>query len=55
MEVTELPITWKELLQAQPDMVYFIQWAAGHEGGLPDGNVKQADYERLKALYEAAG
>jgi hypothetical protein len=47
-----LPITWRELLEIEPQMVQFIQWAAQRFGGLPEGKIKRLDYEKYLAAYE---
>jgi hypothetical protein len=43
-------MTWRELAAIQPE---FVQWVAQRHGGLPEGPIEDADYERFKAEYEA--
>lgn len=43
-------MTWKDIAVRYPE---FIQWAVATHGPLPDGDVKQADYEKLAAEYAA--
>jgi hypothetical protein len=40
---------WRELVAIQPD---FVQWIVQRHGGLPEGPIKEDDYNRLKAEYE---
>ena len=41
---------WKDVAVAYPE---FVQWAVATQGPLPDGEVKQEDYERLVSAYKA--
>jgi hypothetical protein len=41
-------MTWQDIAAAFPE---FVQWAVATHGPLPDGEVVQADYERLAAEY----
>lgn len=43
-------VTWNDIAEMYPE---FVAWAVQTEGPLPDGEVQRADYERLKAGYEA--
>lgn len=43
-------MTWDKIAEFYPE---FVAWAVQTEGPLPDGEVQRADYERLKAGYEA--
>lgn len=44
-------MTWKDVAVALPE---FVQWIVATHGPLPDGEVQQADYERLKTEYESS-
>jgi hypothetical protein len=45
-------MTWRDVAVRFPE---FVQWAVAEHGPLPDGEVKQEDYERLAAAYQARG
>lgn len=42
-------LTWKYVAVRYPE---FVQWAVAAHGPLPDGEVRQEDYERLAAEYK---
>jgi hypothetical protein len=42
-------VTWNDVALRYPE---FVQWAVQHAGPLPDGEVREEDYERLKAAWE---
>lgn len=42
--------TWTDVAKMYPQ---FVQWAVQKYGPLPDGPVKQADYERYVDAYDA--
>lgn len=44
-------MTWKDVAQRYPE---FVQWVVQTLGPLPEGPVKQADYERFRAAYGAS-
>jgi hypothetical protein len=41
-------MTWNDVATQYPE---FVQWAAQRHGPLPDGEVRQEDFERLAAEY----
>lgn len=43
-----LPITWRDLAQRFPELVQFV---AQRHGGLPEGPIRETDYERFAAEY----
>jgi hypothetical protein len=43
-------MTWKDIAVRYPE---FVQWVIQKFGPLPDGPVKQEDYERFFAAYRA--
>jgi hypothetical protein len=43
-------MTWDDVALHYPE---FVQWIAAKFGPLPDGDVKQEDYERFKAAWDA--
>lgn len=45
-----LAATWAEFARIYPE---FVQWIVQRFGPLPEGNVREADYDRYKAAYEA--
>jgi hypothetical protein len=45
-------MTWRDLALRYPE---FVQWAVQKHGPLPDGPIRQEDYERLKAEFEGEG
>jgi hypothetical protein len=42
-------ITWKHLAIQYPE---FVQWIVAKFGPLPDGKIKQEDYERFAEAYQ---
>lgn len=42
-------MTWKDIAVRFPQ---FVQWVTQRHGPLPDGEVKQEDYERYKMEWE---
>lgn len=44
-------MTWKELAAKLPE---FVQWVVQRHGPLPEGPIREADYNRFKAEYEGA-
>jgi len=42
-------MTWRDIAARYPE---FVQWIVQRHGGLPDGPVEQADYERYSAEWE---
>lgn len=45
----ELPIDWKTLALLYPR---FVEWIVQNHGGVPEGLVKQSDYERYSSEFE---
>ena len=43
-------MTWRDIAARYPE---FVQWIVQRHGGLPDGPVEQADYERYSAEWES--
>lgn len=43
-------MTWRDLAARFPE---FVQWIVARFGPLPDGPIREADYERFKAAYES--
>jgi hypothetical protein len=41
-------VTWNDVAEWQPE---FVAWAVARHGPLPDGEVKQEDWERLVAEH----
>jgi hypothetical protein len=46
--VSHLVVTWKGLAVAHPE---FVQWVVQTYGSVPEGPVREDDYERLRAEY----
>lgn len=46
-----LPITWRGLAQRYPE---FVQFVTQRHGGLPDGPIRETDYQRFAAEYQEA-
>lgn len=44
--------TWRQLARSYPE---FVQWIAQRHGGVPDGPIDEADYERFVTEYELEG
>jgi hypothetical protein len=42
-------VTWNDVALCYPE---FVQWAVARHGPLPDGEIRQEDYERLAAAYK---
>lgn len=42
-------MTWNDIVSKYPE---FVQWAVASHGPLPDGEVKQEDYEQLADEYQ---
>ena len=42
-------MTWSQLAEHYPE---FVAWVVQKFGPLPEGPVKEADYNRFKAAYE---
>jgi hypothetical protein len=40
---------WRDVAVAYPE---FVQWIVAKFGPLPDGPVRQADYEKFRTAYE---
>lgn len=41
-------MTWQDIAVAYPE---FVQWIVATQGPLPEGEVKQDDYEKFRNLY----
>ena len=41
-------MTWKELAMTLPE---FVQWIVQVHGPLPEGTIKQQDYDKFSELY----
>jgi hypothetical protein len=39
---------WRDIAERYPE---FVQWVVARFGPLPEGEVKEADYERFKGAY----
>jgi hypothetical protein len=48
---TEPVLTWHDIAADYPQ---FVQWCVATYGPLPDGKVRQEDYERLAAAFNRA-
>jgi hypothetical protein len=47
-----MTMTWDDIAELYPE---FVAWAVQADGPLLTSEVKQEDYERLKAAYESRG
>lgn len=49
-----MELTWKDLVYKFPDFgPPFVAWIVQRYGPLPDGPIKEEDYERFRAAYES--
>lgn len=44
-----LPLSWKDLASAYPE---FVTWIVQRYGGVPEGKVKESDYNKYVAAYQ---